>query len=169
MPEKKNLKFNREHPYTKWQLIILVCLRVLIGWHFLYEGLSKLLNPYWSSGGYLSESKWIFSGLFKAILNNPGALSVVDFLNTWGLILIGAGLIAGLLTRAASISGVALLFLYYICNPPFVGYQYSLPAEGSYLFVNKILIEMFALWVVFLFPTGKIIGLDMFFKKREKE
>ena len=39
--------------YTSWQTAILVVLRVFIGWHFLYEGLVKLLNPYWSAAGYL--------------------------------------------------------------------------------------------------------------------
>ena len=35
------------------QLYGLVVLRVLIGWHFLYEGIAKLLNPYWSSAAFL--------------------------------------------------------------------------------------------------------------------
>ena len=32
-----------------FQFYGLVVLRVLIGWHFLYEGVSKLINPYWRS------------------------------------------------------------------------------------------------------------------------
>ena len=32
-------------PYSNKQLLILVILRVVIGWHIFYEGLSKLLNP----------------------------------------------------------------------------------------------------------------------------
>ena len=50
---------------NKYQLYGLVTLRVLIGWHFLYEGIAKLINPYWSSAAYLLDSKWIFSGLAK--------------------------------------------------------------------------------------------------------
>ena len=38
-------------PYTNFQTTALVVLRVLIGWHFLYEGLAKLGNPYWTSAG----------------------------------------------------------------------------------------------------------------------
>ena len=59
---------------------------VVIGWHFLYEGISKVINPYWSSAGFLLESKWIFSRLFTNIDVNPAMLEVVDFLNIWGLI-----------------------------------------------------------------------------------
>ncbi|MCK5704991.1 MAG: hypothetical protein KAI29_27755, partial [Cyclobacteriaceae bacterium] len=42
------------------------------------------------------------------------------FLNIWGLIFIGLGLFIGLFTRLASISGVLMLLMYYIANPPFV-------------------------------------------------
>jgi len=154
--------------YTQAQLTVLVILRVLIGWHFLYEGISKLLNPYWSSAGYLLETKCIFSGLATSIVASPNALRVVDFLNVWGLIAIGAALIAGVLTQAASIAGIVLLLLYYVFNPPLIGYAYTTPAEGSYLIVNKILIEMWALLVLTLFPTGKIIGLDRFIFIKKK-
>ena len=48
--------------YTTTQLFWLVALRVLIGWHFLYEGLVKVVNPNWSSAGYLMDSQGFFSG-----------------------------------------------------------------------------------------------------------
>jgi thiosulfate dehydrogenase [quinone] large subunit len=156
--------------YTQAQLTVLVVFRLLIGWHFLYEGIAKLLNPYWSSAGYLLETKGIFSGLARSIVSSPSALKIVDFLNVWGLIAIGAALIAGVLTQATSIAGVVLLLIYYIFNPPFIGYTYTNPAEGSYLIVNKVMIEMWALLVLIAFPTGKIIGLDRFiFFKRKPE
>jgi thiosulfate dehydrogenase [quinone] large subunit len=87
-------------------------------------------------------------------------LAVVDIVNSWGLLLIGLGLMLGCLTRSATVAGMVLLLLYYIAAPPFVGYQYTLPAEGSYLIVNKVLIELVALAVLFTFPTGKLFGLD---------
>jgi len=154
--------------YSSIQLTALVALRVLIGWHFLYEGIGKVLNPYWSSAGYLLDTKWIFSGLAKTMVSSPTTLKIVDFLNEWALIAVGVGLIAGLFTRTASISGLVLLFLYYLFHPPFIGYTYITPAEGSYLFVDKNLIEMCALFVLILFPTGKAIGLDRFIFKKNK-
>ena len=33
------------------QQVSLVILRTLVGWHFLYEGYTKLLHPAWSQGG----------------------------------------------------------------------------------------------------------------------
>ena len=167
MHEKTEKKITGLPEYSNAQLITLVILRILIGWHFLYEGIVKLLNPYWSSAGFLVESEWIFSDWFFSIASNPGILKVVDFLNIWGLIAIGLGLILGCFTRIASICGIVLLFLYYVCNPPFIGMIYSAPTEGSYLFVNKNLIELFALLVLTLFPTGSIIGLDrLIFRKK---
>ena len=59
----------------------------------------------------------------------------------WGLTLVGACLILGLFTRLASLAGIGFILLFYLCNPPFVGYFYSIPSEGSYLIVNKNLVE----------------------------
>jgi thiosulfate dehydrogenase [quinone] large subunit len=149
-------------PYTNFQATVLVALRMLIGWHFLYEGLAKLTNPYWSSAGYLSQSQWLFDGTFLKIAASPSALAVVDFLNVWGLILIGLGLMLGCLARPAAIAGVVLLALYYIAAPPFVSFAYSMPSEGSYLVVNKVLIELVAVLALVAFPTSKVFGLDRF-------
>ena len=71
---------------------LLTATRILIGWHFLYEGISKLLAPNWTSLAYLLESHWLFSGFFHWIASNPTILKLVDFLNIWGLIFIGIGL-----------------------------------------------------------------------------
>ena len=142
------------------QLYGLVALRVLIGWHFLYEGIAKLLNPYWSSAAFLLDAKWIFSGLAKWIVSNPSILSLVDNLNMWGLTLIGACLILGLFGRHVSMLGMLLVLVYYLFTPSFWWLEYARPGEGSYLVVNKNLIEACALFVVYLFPTSELIGLD---------
>ena len=142
------------------QLYGLVVLRVLIGWHFLYEGIAKLLNPYWSSAAFLLDAKWIFSGLAKWIVSNPSILSLVDNPNMWGLTLIGACLIIGLFGRHVSMLGMLLVLVYYLFTPSFWWLEYARPGEGSYLVVNKNLIEACALFVVYLFPTSELIGLD---------
>jgi thiosulfate dehydrogenase (quinone) large subunit len=142
------------------QLFWLVALRVLIGWHFLYEGLVKLVNPNWSSLGYLLDSGGPLRELFVWMASTPSLLQVVDFMNVWGLILVGLGLMAGLFERAALAGGIVLLAFYYFSHPPFIGLNYGLPSEGSYLVVNKTLIELVALIVLLVFPTAKRIGLD---------
>jgi thiosulfate dehydrogenase [quinone] large subunit len=78
----------------------------------------------------------------------------------WGLTLIGLGLVLGCFTRLASAAGMAMLLMFYLCNPPFVGYFYSIPTEGSYLVVNKNLVELAGLVVVFTTGSGRVLGLD---------
>jgi thiosulfate dehydrogenase [quinone] large subunit len=146
--------------YSGFQTSVLVMLRILIGWHFFYEGLAKLMNPYWTSAGYLAESQWWFSGIFLSLASNSTMLAIVDVINSWGLLLIGLGLMLGLLTRTTTIAAIVLLALYYIAAPAFPGYAYSIPTEGSYLIVNKVLIELCAACVLLAFPTGKSFGLD---------
>jgi thiosulfate dehydrogenase (quinone) large subunit len=155
--------------YTLSQRYVLVGLRLLIGWQILYEGFSKLLIPNWSSADFLLESKWILEGFATWIVSNPSVLKAVDFLNIWGLIAIGLGLMLGLFTRVAAVSGAVLLFMYYLINPPLIGLEYSIPAEGNYMIVNKTLIEVTALILLAVFPTGSFAGLDILFKWRYKQ
>jgi len=62
---------------------------------------------------------------------------------------------------------MGFVLLYYLFAPPFLGLEYSRPGEGSYIIVNKNLIEACALWVLYAFPTGHVIGLDRFFANSE--
>ncbi len=146
--------------FTLLQKAVLFILRILIGWHLLYEGISKLLIPNWSSASFLSESKWILSGFSKWIVAHTEILHGVDFLNMWGLVAIGLGLIVGLFTRAAAISGAILLMVYYLNNPPLIGLEYTLPSDGSCLIVSKTLIEAVTLFMLAIFPSGYYAGLD---------
>lgn len=155
--------------YSRTQLRLLVILRMVIGWHILYEGIVKLWNPNWSAGGYLMDSKGPLSGLFYAMAGNSTLLSVIDIINVWGLVIVGLFLMLGLFTRWATIGGIVLIGMYYLSHPPLIGLTYALPSEGSYLFVNKNLIEIAALAVLMVFPTSKYVGLDRLIALRRGE
>ncbi len=159
---------NQGMEISKWQTGLLVTLRFLIGWHLLYEGLFKLFRPEWSSYAFLEGSQWIFAGVANWITSNPGVLETVDFLNTWGLILIGLGLVLGCFTRAAAISGAVLLGFYYLFNPPLVGLGPAAPAEGNYLIVNKNLIESVMLLLIATAPAARAFGIDSLFVRRNQ-
>lgn len=150
----------KSQTYSTIQSSILFILRIAIGWHFLYEGITKLLTPDWSSATYLNLSRWILGDFFNWIAANPDILKIVDFLNIWGLIFIGLGLIFGIFTRIASISGMFLLLLYYVANPPFIGYDFGVPTEGNYLIVDKNFVEFVALGVLTFFPASKEFSID---------
>ena len=145
---------------TRTQMIAVVVLRVLIGWHFLYEGVSKLTGPGFSASGFLLQSRGMFAPLFRGLAGNAGMLAWANPMVAWGLTAVGLGLVLGCFTRAASAAGILMLLLFYLCNPPWVGYFYSIPSEGSYLIVNKNLVEAAALAVVMLTGSGRFAGLD---------
>lgn len=160
------MEINKTSPaYTNSQTWALVLLRVFIGWHLLYEGVVKLWNAGWSAGGYLMDSQGFMSELFYKMAASPNVLAVVDFLNVWGLILVGLSLITGLFTRYALYGGILLLALYYLSHPALIGVKYAMPTEGSYLIVNKNLIEIAAMVVLLFFPSSHIVGLDRLFRR----
>jgi len=164
MPKTENT-----NNYTNIQSFLLVTLRVLLGWYFLYEGITKIVNPDWSSIGYLMDSKGLFSGIFHSMALNLHVVFVVDWLNMWGLFLVGLGLILGLFTQLSLFFGMILLAMYYLSHPALASANYVMPQEGSYLIVNKTLIELLAMAVLYVFPTGRMAGLDRFISKRTRK
>ena len=163
MKAKSKIDFNRIVPY----LFSLV--RIVIGWHFLYEGIAKIVAVNWSSAPYLSGSRWIFAPVFNAMAESGAVTSVVDFINIWGMILVGIGLIFGLLTRWASVGGALMLLFYFVAYPPVPGYTIGVPVEGSYLWVNKTLIEFFVLVAFSFLSTEYHFGLDRLIKRWKDE
>ncbi len=161
-----NQKINQIH-YSGWQVSGLTILRIMIGWHFLYEGLVKLYTP-WSAEAYLQGAVGPFKSIFTGIAQHDGLLNLVNILNEWGLVLIGLALFAGLFAKAGKIAGLILLLFYYVAYPPFASLGVNPHVEGSYWIVNKNLIEMAALFVLLMFPSSHVTGLDRYiFAKRK--
>ena len=139
-------------------MIAITLLRVVVGWHFLYEGISKLTSPSWSAAGYMKVSRGPFADFFHHVASQPQLLDKANLITMYGLAIVGALLILGLFTRLAAIGGIAFVLLFYLCNPPFVGYFYSIPTECRHLIVNKNLVEV-ALAVILLTRSGLYAGL----------
>jgi thiosulfate dehydrogenase [quinone] large subunit len=146
--------------FSRSAMVAITVLRILIGWHFLYEGIAKLTAPAFTAAGYLKQARGPFADLFKWLAGQPNLLANSDFITMWGLTIVGVLLILGLFTRLASLCAMGFLLMFYFATPPFVGYFYSLPSEGSYLLVNKNLVELGALVVVLLTGSGRFAGLD---------
>jgi thiosulfate dehydrogenase (quinone) large subunit len=155
------------------QQVALVVLRTLIGWHFLYEGYTKLLQPAWgragaplaawSSAAYLKAATGPLAGFFHW-LGNVSWIGTLDLLVAGGLVAVGLSLMLGLFTQAGCSGALALLTMFYLSAIPM-----GLPearSEGTYLIVNKNLIEAAAVVVVYAFRTGRIAGLDRYWMTR---
>lgn len=149
-----------ENNFSKTQLTWLVILRIFVGWHFLYEGFVKVLNPNWTAASYLMDSKGLFGPMFVSMSGNAGIMSCVDFLNEWALVLVGLGLLLGCFSRLSCIGGILLLILYTMSHPALIGIEYAMSFEGSYFLIDKNLVELAALGVLFTFPTARVIGID---------
>ncbi len=145
----KNTSLNKN--YTNLQFFAILILRIVVGYHFLYEGISKLLLNSWSAKFFLIQSNWIFAKTFQLIANSSFLLAITNLLNIWGQIFIGLGLILGLFTKYAAYAGALLLLFYYVAYPPFA---------TNNIFVDRNLLELIGLIMVAVFPTSNRIGLD---------
>lgn len=162
--------------FSTFQRVTLVTLRTLIGWHFLYEGLYKLMLPgwtrdgarlaAWSAKGYLKASTGPFAPWLHRLADS-GASAWIDIAVPVGLLLVGLSLIVGLFTRLGGLGAMAFLVMFYISMPPTSGLQQP-GAEGAYLIVNKNLIELAAVLVLLAFPTGRMAGLDRLISLRRR-
>jgi thiosulfate dehydrogenase [quinone] large subunit len=167
---------NNGNRYSSLQEISLVALRTLIGWHFLYEGYYKLMLPGWSadgaplapwsSAGFLKASSGPLGALFRKLVN-AGWTPWIDNTVKIGLLLVGISLILGLLTRISCIGAMLLLALFYLSAVPLAGTPQA-GSEGTYLIVNKTLIEGIAVLVLFAFDTGRIAGIDLLLANRKR-
>lgn len=101
--------------------IALFALYLALGWLFLYAGVTKIIDPSWSAAGYLANAK-TFPGLYS-FFASPDILPVINFINKWGLALLGLSLITGVWVRTSSILGAILMLLYYfpILDFPYAG------------------------------------------------
>jgi len=153
-----------------YRRLFITILRVAIGWHFLYEGLSKILQGNWTASGFLLNTSGFFSGFYHWIASSPIILQISDILNMYGLFLIGLALFIGLFSRIASVAGALLLTLYYFAYPPF-GNPLLSASEGHLFIVDKLFIEAAAL-VFLAFYTEKGYSIDALiklFRSRKKE
>jgi thiosulfate dehydrogenase [quinone] large subunit len=160
---------------TGFQQFCLITLRTVIGWHFAYEGFYKLMLPgwsrtgqlvgAWSAAGYLKGATGPLAPTFHRMAESAGTMHAVDLIVPFGLLVVGLSLMLGLLTQLGCAGAIAFLALFYLSQPPFTGMPQT-GAEGTYLIVNKNLIELIAVTTVMAFRTGLIAGLDQLWMSR---
>ena len=154
---------------TALEQFSLITLRTAIGWQFAYEGFYKLMLPGWARTGqrlaafraqsYLQGASGPFASTFHAMASHPAITHAIDLSVPAGLLLVGLSLMFGLFTQIGCAGAMAFLALFYLSQPPLSGVP-VIGAEGENLIVNKNLIELSAVLVVFAFRTGRVAGLD---------
>lgn len=127
-------------------------MRITLGSLFLYAGIVKLMDPAWTSAGYLMGAKTMAG--FYHWLASAQTINAVDAVNKWGLLLIGSALIIGLATRVASFFAIVLMSLYYIPTLVF-------PYAGTHAYiVDEHIVYIAALCVLIAFRAGTYWGID---------
>lgn len=126
-------------------------LRIALGWVFLYAGATKIFNTEWSAAGYLKIAK-SFPGLFNWLASSSN-IGWVNFLNEWGLTLVGISLITGILIKYASYGGILLMALYYlpVLDFPKVG--------NNSLIVDEHIIYIIIFSLLISTNAGEFLGL----------
>jgi uncharacterized membrane protein YphA (DoxX/SURF4 family) len=92
-----------------------------------------------------------------------GTWSLLDWSDAivkYGLVIVGGCLLAGFFTRTACVAGAGFLLMFFLAMPPLPGWPENPRAEGHYLYINKNIIEMFALLALATMRTGRWAGLD---------
>ena len=135
--------------YTKLSIFLL---RISLGWLLFYAGITKVLDPAWSAVGYLNAAK-TFPDLFHWFAS-PGILPITNFVNVWGLTILGACLILGLGVRLTGVLAAILMLLYYL---PILDFPY--PNTHSYV-VDDHIVYIFALLLLSALHAGRTWGLD---------
>lgn len=156
------------------QQLALILLRTVIGWHFLWEGFVKLWwpswsrggwpLPHWTSSGYLATATGPFADFLHALAASRW-LPALDVLVAVALLLAGLSLMLGLFTQSGATVALVLLAMFYVSAIPTSGVSEP-GAEGSYLYVNKNLVEAAAVIVLLVFRTGRFAGLDLLIGRR---
>lgn len=143
---------------TTKQKLSLVLLRITLGWLMFYAGITKVLDPAWSAAGYIKGAH-TFVGFYQWLLT-PGILPIVNFLNAWGLTLLGVSLIVGIFVRLSSVLGAILMLLYYLA-----ALKFPYPNEHAYL-VDEHIIYILVLCVFFCMRAGRVWGIDSWLSNR---
>lgn len=146
-----------EKKSTNNKKIALFLLRIVLGWLFLYSGITKIMDPAWDASKFLLASK-TFPGMFSWFAS-AGNIGWVNAINSWGQALIGLSLITGTFIRISSVAGIVLMLLYY-----FPGLDFPLVKNG--FLVDEHIIYVFIFAVFISEKAGTIWGLDYFINKK---
>ncbi|MBI2098761.1 MAG: DoxX family membrane protein [Candidatus Wildermuthbacteria bacterium] len=148
--------------YEKGSLFLL---RVGLGLLFFYAGITKVLDSEWSAAGYLNNAKTFPA--FYSWLASPGILPITNFINEWGLTLLGVSLLLGIFVRVSSIGGATLMLLYYFPAVEMKTFEFfpqiMVPYIGTHsVLVDEHIVYALALVVLAVFRAGRTWGLEPF-------
>jgi thiosulfate dehydrogenase [quinone] large subunit len=147
-------------PTSTFEKTLILYLRFLMAWTFLYAASHQVFVPSFSVVGFLKTTK-TFHDEF-AFFTTPAMAPITTFLVEYGHLLIGLSLLTGLMVRVSAAFGVALMGIYWMAHMdwPFV--------ENT----NNLIFDYHAVYagvLVYLFykRAGHVFGLDAWAEKQQ--
>ncbi len=129
----------------------LLGLRLVMGWTFFYAGITKVLDPSWSAGGFLLHAVPDGNPLGGVWATMAGDwLWLIDPLNAWGLTLVGVALLLGVAVRWSALWGAVMMGFYWTA---------SLPLEHG-IVIDDHVVYALLLFGLGAFGAGRVLGLD---------
>ena len=136
--------------------IAVALMRIAIGWHFLYEGLWKLMqSDGWSCVSYLGAAQGPLAPIFTWMASQSWLVAIGDWAVMLGLTAIGLSLMSGVLSRIAAVFGIALMAMFYCCQPPEPFAEAFSGADGRFFVLERNMIEAVALAFIALTPCWR--------------
>ena len=137
-------------------IVAVQLLRIAIGWHFLYEGGWKLMQQEgWSCLSYLNAAQGPLAPVFKWMAGQPWIVTSGDWAVQIGLVAIGLSLMTGVLARIAALFGIALMVMFYCCQPPEPFASAISGADGRFFILERNAIEALGLLLVAALPCWR--------------
>jgi thiosulfate dehydrogenase [quinone] large subunit len=96
---------------------LILFFRFAMAWTFLYAASHQVFDPKFSVVGFLSHTK-TFHDVY-AVFTTPTVAPTLTFLVSYGHLLIGLSLAAGLLVRVSAGFGIMLMLMYWTAHMDF--------------------------------------------------
>lgn len=137
---------------TKLDRGIILVLRLLMGWTFLYAGAWQIWDNF-DTAKFLDHVVTFHN--FFSIFAQPAVLPITDLLVKWGHLLIGLSLISGFLVRVSGPFGVLLMITYYFAHMKFPYIE-----EPVNFLVDYHLVYATVIVYLIAHRAGHVFGLD---------
>ena len=137
---------------------MLFCLRVLMGWTFLYAAIHHFGDGRFVEG-FLSHTK-TFHEVY-APLTSPAIAPMLTFFVEYGHLLIGLSLLSGLFVRLSAPFAIAMMLLYWTAHM-----DYPFIESHNNLLVDYHIVYALVLLQLMVLNAGHVWGLDGWVAKR---
>jgi thiosulfate dehydrogenase [quinone] large subunit len=139
--------------------LFLILLRVAVGWFFLYQGITAILDPQWSVLPFISHAH-TFPDFYTSV-SDPVTASYMSYLIKGLYVLIGALIVSGLFVRIGALLGALIMLFFYF---PLLQFPYVTYAGSVYYIVDYHLVMVILLLYLFAARAGEVFGLGTLFK-----